>query len=286
MQIFIDIIKESGTLFLSILVGIVCFRKLNPFFRVLFYQSVMAGIVYVIAYNITDFQRNASASIQNGYLIEVIHLAVVGLLLWLAINHIASSGKRKKLIVLVFIVLFAVFGFLVFIEDWTQQSMSLNQWLYNLSTIAEAIFLLWSFKKLKVSPKMEFFAELVPIILLTALIFQTATSSIYQLANYAILVEAILFTVLFLWYVFYQTTYFSGEWKLTPEFLIIGGMVLYFVGLVPYMSLFDFLNQDHIMLSQRLYYNIVLSLATIRYLLVTYSFWKCFGVEKQVINNE
>ncbi len=129
----LQVIKESAFLFLAFGIGVYTFKKLDLFYKVIFFQVVMAVAVYLSSYAITLYQRKNGLQLNNQWLfnvyvfLEAILLIVAGLIYF--------EKRKVRLSIMVCLILFL----LVF---WYQILTMGSTHFANYALIAEGVILI------------------------------------------------------------------------------------------------------------------------------------------------
>jgi len=148
-----------------------------------------------------------------------------------------------------------------------------NQWLFNINMMVETI-LLSTAAYIFFNEK---FKKMLTIILLIFFLFFAIIEFIrdgFYLFNVQVyivqsLVVALLFSKI-LFDCFYNNRFFKLK---LPELLISAGILLFFACNLPYLSLFNYLNENYARESLFLFQIITEVLSNMRYLLLTVGFW-------------
>ncbi|HTB31892.1 MAG TPA: hypothetical protein VK808_07695 [Bacteroidia bacterium] len=163
-----------------------------------------------------------------------------------------------------------------------------NQWVYNLYMPIETGILVWAgFEYFKNSGK-RFLIYVGYLIFLTIFISEICVKGIMILSNHGYVAEGILLLVIYLLLLYSQFTKSNNAWKRSPEIWISLGIVLYFGGSIPYLTLMNYLQESHSAINQFLFYFIIDGLANVRYLLLGLGFWLIYrqAVTKTSLVNE
>jgi hypothetical protein len=204
------IIESFGTV-IAACIGIVCYRKMNVFYRILFIQLISWLILYVLSYVVTGYQKNRNLPENNQWVFNIQILCETTLLLFAA-NSYFEKQFAKRLIMLCWI-----------------------------------LFLF-------------FFAG------------QIAYNGFYDLSVTSLTLESILMIIIYtliLFRCFYET--FAVEIR-SPEVWASIGLILYFGCNLPYFSLFNYLNNHYLNMSETLHRYITDGFSNIRYILLAIGF--------------
>lgn len=148
-----------------------------------------------------------------------------------------------------------------------------NQWLYNLYMPVETYFLAWSAYEYFKSKKRTILIFIGYVIFLGVFIAELFIKGISVFANHGYIAESALLLVIYLLILYNYFTNHNNNWKRSPIVWISIGIVLYFGGAVPYLSLMHFLQDNHPRLNLFLFQFIIEGLANVRYLLLALGFW-------------
>ncbi len=160
-----------------------------------------------------------------------------------------------------------------------------NTWIYNLYFPIECALLtgagLFYFK----SKRVNFFAFITYALFSMTLFFQLNKNGINSLANFAVAIEALLLVTIYLFILYDKLKDSNFNWKVSPEFWLCIGIVLYFGCIVPYFSMINYLNATNPQLSFTLFVFINDVLSNIRYLLTAFAFWLFYRQQTIVPTN-
>ncbi len=92
-------------------------------------------------------------------------------------------------------------------------------------------------------------------------------------ANHGYITESILLVALYLFVLNFEFNKEFISWKRSPDIWIALGIVAYFGGAAPYLSLMHYLNTNHHTLNYYLYNLVTVGLANLRYILLAVGFW-------------
>ncbi len=165
---------------------------------------------------------------------------------------------------------------LTFVVNLVQQSHNLainNQWVFNLSMPLEAGFLTWAGYEYFKGLKGKIWIWIGYLVFLSVFISELTIKGVMVFSNHGYIAESILLLVLYLLIMYSHFTKHNSNWLRTPELWICFGIVLYFGGVVPYLSLINYLRDSYPKINAFLYYFIIDGLATFRYLLLALGFW-------------
>lgn len=148
-----------------------------------------------------------------------------------------------------------------------------NHWIYNLYMPIETGLLTWGGYEYFKSTREKFLVWIGYFIFLGILISEIIIKGLFVLSNHGYIAEGILMVVLYLSVIYMQLTSQNNTWKRSPEFWISLGIVLYFGGDIPYLSLMDYLQQYYPKINLYLYRFINIGLSNLRYLFLAIAFW-------------
>lgn len=162
-----------------------------------------------------------------------------------------------------------------------------TQWVYNLSMPFETGLLTWAAYEYFKTNKRKFLILIGYAIFLAVFISELFIKGIRTFSNHGYIAESILLLILYLSLLYTQFTK-GSPWKHTPKLWISLGIVLFFGGVVPYLSLMQYLQNTHPKLNSFLYYFIIDGLENVRYLLLAVGFWIVYRntVIKKPLTNE
>ena len=148
-----------------------------------------------------------------------------------------------------------------------------NQWLYNAAMPIETGFLAWAAYTYFKSDKRKYLIGLGYVAFLSAFITEVSINGLNILSNHGYIAESALLLLLFLLIMYVHFTRERIDWKRAPITWISVGIVLYFGGSIPYLSLMHYLQNNHPKINFFLFYFIIEGLANVRYLLLALGFW-------------
>jgi hypothetical protein len=165
-----------------------------------------------------------------------------------------------------------------------------NQWLFNLSMPIETGLLSWAAYVYFATDKKKYLVWIGYMVFLAIIISEMLIKGISVFFNYGYIAESGLLVLIYLLVLYSHFIKQNLGWSSSPEIWISIGIVLYFGGVVPYLSLMRYLEQSHHHYSKLLYDFIIEGLCTIRYLLLAVGFWLVrrnalakFKVEKKIV---
>ncbi len=148
-----------------------------------------------------------------------------------------------------------------------------TQWIYNLEMPIEFGFLCWAgYEYFKLS-KERFLIWIGYLFFLLVFIIETMLRGLNALSNFSYIVGSVVVASIFLVILYSSIMKDSINWKQKPEIWVGLGLILYFVGIIPYLSLLHYLQETHPRINLYLYRFITIGLCNIRYLLLAYAFW-------------
>lgn len=148
-----------------------------------------------------------------------------------------------------------------------------NQWVYNLAIPIETGLLCWGAYEYFKSYKAKFLVWIGFIIFFIVFIVDLIAVSPLVLSTHGLVAEGIVLIVPYLLLIYRQFTTQNATWKHSPELWISLGIVLYFGGSLPYLSLFNYLQTYHPKVNLYLLSFIDIGLSNVRYLLLAVGFW-------------
>jgi len=148
-----------------------------------------------------------------------------------------------------------------------------NQWVYNLGMPIEAGILSWAAYEYLKNYREKFLIWAGGAVFLIVFISALILKGPLAFSNYGYIAEGILLVALYLSILYVQFANYTNIWKRSPEIWLGLGVVLYFAGVVPYFSLFDYLLNNHPKISLYLFNFVTVGLSDVRYLLLAYGFW-------------
>jgi hypothetical protein len=207
-----QIIKESLPIIIAFLIGIIAFKKMNAFYRLLFAQLTAWILIYILSYLITENQKSRGIP-QNNQWIFNINILIETTLLMSAAYYYFHHTSMKYLMMAFYFIFVCVFTGLIMHDGYLRYSH---------------------------------FGQLM-----------------------GSLIIVIAFTLIL-------RDFFFKDKKalfLKPEFWACGGLLLYFTCNIPYISLFNYLNENYPQESEFLLHFITDVLANFRYYFLAISFW-------------
>lgn|GEM_PF-3253327 len=148
-----------------------------------------------------------------------------------------------------------------------------NQWLFNLDMPIETGLLVWPVYLYYKSSRERLLILLGYLIFLGILLSEIIVEGLRVFANYGAVAESILLLILYLIVAYSQFRWENNPWKSAPLIWVSVGILIYFVGTVPYLSLMHFLNLHYRILSYYLYNVITVGLSNLRYIMLAIGFW-------------
>ncbi len=148
-----------------------------------------------------------------------------------------------------------------------------NQWLYNLSMPLETFFLSWAAYEYFKFSKQKYLVGVGYCLFMAALLIEIYAKGFFVFSNHGYIAESVLLLLLYLLVLYNQLTKENNAWKRSPEVWISIGIVLYFGGVVPYLSFINYLQEIHSKVSHFLFRIIIEGLSNLRYLLLAAGFW-------------
>ncbi len=148
-----------------------------------------------------------------------------------------------------------------------------NQWVYNLAMPIETGFLSWAALEYFKKNKARFFIWIGYCLFLIAFLIEMFVKGGAVFSNHGYIVESGLLLILFLFVLYSEFTRKSVSWKRSPDIWISLGIVLYFGGVIPYLSLIHYLQESHPTMNRYLFNFIIIGLSNVRYLLLAVGFW-------------
>lgn len=148
-----------------------------------------------------------------------------------------------------------------------------NQWIYNIQMPFETGLLAWAGYRYFSLYKQKFLILTGYLIFLAVFIFELTINSPLAFASYSYVAESILLVVIYLSMLYSQLKKENRSWKRSPGIWIAIGIIIYFGGVVPYLSFMHYLNMHYRTLSYYLYNIITIGLANLRYILLAIGFW-------------
>lgn len=255
------------------LVGVISHKKHGAFYRLLFYQVLLAGQVYSLSYAVNDLQKKWTESLVGTHIILMIYLFLLALVAFFIDREktkYLSVKSSLKWVRLLTVVIFLLSLFMFSQPVWTDDQKINNTWLWNISILSEAILLLWAYTKL-LPGRNKRYLYWATLLIFLSLVVENLIKGSYELASYSAALMGVLMCVCFLMYLYQQAVAPNQKWKLGKEFWALLGLTIYFTAYVPYMALFDYLRLNDPEVFVELY-GIVLALGSIRYLLMSIGF--------------
>jgi hypothetical protein len=106
----LDIIVESFGMILATCIGVICYKKMNMFYRLLFIQLISWLILYILSYGVTEYQKHKHLSENNQWVFNI-QLFCETTLLCFAANCYFEKRFAKRLVMLSWMLfLFFFFG--------------------------------------------------------------------------------------------------------------------------------------------------------------------------------
>jgi hypothetical protein len=163
---------------------------------------------------------------------------------------------------------------LIYVIGWEAPLIkNSNQWLYNLSMPIETGLLCWAAYIYFSDYKRKYLVWAGFAVFMLIYTFDVLIKGISVFFNYGYITESALLVMIYLLVLYSHFVKQSLNWKTSPEIWISIGIVLYFGGVVPYLSLMKYLQNIHPQYSSVLYEFIIEGLSAMRYLLLGLGFW-------------
>lgn len=207
-----QVLIESISLLLAAVCGLIAYRYMSRFFRLIFYQLCAWIGFYLIAWGITFYQDYSGHYTNNWPFFNLVILVETTFLLAAAYSYFNNQLYKQACVVT-----FACFVVVFVIQLWLDGFTS---------------FL-----------------------------------------NYAGVMEGIAVILSYTPVLYFQFTEVAFSWKRSPVAWLTCGLLLYFTGIIPYLSVFNYINHSDPGSSEQLFKFIVDVLANIRYLMVAAAFW-------------
>jgi hypothetical protein len=148
-----------------------------------------------------------------------------------------------------------------------------DQWLFNLHMLLEVSWLTVAAYYYSNSKTRKYLALILYGLFLAVFITQINFYKFSCFANFGMAAAGMVITILYLFILYETFKLKSVPWYQSPEILASIGLIIYFACNVPYFSLFTYLNEHYLALSERLFHFITDVLANIRYLFLAIAFF-------------
>ncbi len=148
-----------------------------------------------------------------------------------------------------------------------------NQWVYNLAMPVEAGFLCMAGYEYFRTDRKKWLVWGGYFIFLGVFLFEIIIKGPLVFSNHGYVAEGILLVVLYLSVMYVQLTTQNNTWRTSPEVWISLGIVIYFSGVVPYFSLFNYLQLYYPKINLYLFRFVNIELSNVRYVLLAVGFW-------------
>jgi hypothetical protein len=173
---------------------------------------------------------------------------------------------------LAYILIYILANAVMIIQEKNKVTIN-NQWVYNLAMPIETGFLAWAACEYFKSSKAVLLICIGVGIFFIAFLTELFLTGASVFSNHGYIIESGLLLVLYLFVLYSQLTKQTGNRKRSPEVWISIGIVLYFGGGVPYLSLIHYLEKGHPQINLLLYRFIIEGLSNVRYILLGVGFW-------------
>ncbi len=264
---------QGGLIYICCLVGVITFKRHSSFYKILFYQVLLAGQIYSLSYAIIDLQKKWVESLVGTQTILLIYLLLLSVIAFFIgrekteyITKMSSLNHARLLTLAIFVLSL----FMISKSAWTEEKGVNNTWIWNISILSEAVLLLWAYARILPKRNVKYLYWSTLLVFLS-LVTENLIKGPYELASYSAALMGILMCLCFFMYLYKQALAPEKGWKLSMEFWPLLGITIYFVAYVPYMALFDYLRLNNSEVFSELY-SIVLALGSVRYLLMTVGF--------------
>lgn len=158
-----------------------------------------------------------------------------------------------------------------------------NQWLMNIHMVTETVLLYTAVFFIKRDFILHLSVGISLVIFIAVVSLQFINNGIEMYMHHADITECITITILFIQLIFF---YFNKtKWSRSPELIISLGLLLYFGGSVPYISMMHYLQEVNPQLNHLLFDFISNVLANVRYILTGFSFWLIYRNAQHVKQN-
>jgi hypothetical protein len=148
-----------------------------------------------------------------------------------------------------------------------------NEWLFNLYMPIETGLLTWCGYEFFRQRKEKIVLWIGYAVFLILLLCELFIKGIWEFSNHGYIAESYLIVILYLAIIYFLLTNQNKTWRYSPEFWIALGLILYFGGALPYLSLLKYLEISYPKINIYLFRFITVGLANLRYFLLAYSFW-------------
>lgn len=110
------------------------------------------------------------------------------------------------------------------------------------------------------------------IVFVIVFVIQLMMSGLNTFLNYAGVVEGIAMILMYTPVLYFQFSDSKFSWQTSPGVWLCTGLLIYFTGIIPYLSVFNYINHRDPNSSEKLFQSIIDVLANIRYLMLSLSF--------------
>ena len=148
-----------------------------------------------------------------------------------------------------------------------------NQWVYNLSMPIETFFLTWAASAHFTEHRQKILIWIGFILFFSIYIVQIIIKGINVFSTQGYIAESILMLIIYLFILYSCFIEEYSNWKYSPGVWICFGIILYFGGSIPYLSLLSYLENNASKTGSFLYHFIVEGLANLRYIMLAIGFW-------------
>jgi small-conductance mechanosensitive channel len=94
----LHILKESSFYLLALITGVICFRRLNLFYRIIFFQVCVAMVQYLLSYVVTRYQHAHGMEKNNHWVFNVYLPIEAALLGWAGIIYLRKKSHTVLII--------------------------------------------------------------------------------------------------------------------------------------------------------------------------------------------
>lgn len=99
-------LNETLTIFLALVAGSMAYKKMNRFYRCLFYQLACAAILYILSHVVTKYQKHNHLPLNNHWVFNLTTLIETSLMILAAYYHFTEKiTKRFILLLYVFFII-------------------------------------------------------------------------------------------------------------------------------------------------------------------------------------
>lgn len=148
-----------------------------------------------------------------------------------------------------------------------------DQWVYNLFMPIETVFLTWAGSVYFTIRRQKILIWIGFAAFFSIYLTEVIIKGINVFSNHGYIAESILMLIIYLFILYSCFLEEYSHWKYSPNVWICLGIILYFGGSIPYLSLLSYLEKNASTTGTFLFHFIIEGLANLRYIMLAMGFW-------------